>query len=73
MVCLCRVEGGVAVNKVSYTQPLCESSHNTSLRNMERKCCMMTQEKDCGEEYCVTILKMAALLETWINVLFEVF
>lgn len=72
MVCLCRVEGGVAVNKVSYTQPLYESSHNTSLRNRERKC-YMTQEKDCGEEYCVTILKMAALLETWINVLFEVF
>ena len=44
MVCLCRVEGGVAVNKVSYMQALCESSRSTSLRNTERECCMTTQE-----------------------------
>ena len=61
MVCLCRVEGGVAVNKVSYAAIMRVITQHFSPKYGK------------GEEYCVTILKMAALLETWINVLLEVF
>ena len=51
------------------------ASYHAALLSEIRKgeCCMTTQEKDCREEYCVMILKMAALLETWINVLLVVF
>ena len=46
------------------------ASHHTALLSKIRKGSVAWQR---GEEYCVTILKMAALLETWINVLLEVF
>ena len=73
MVCLCRVEGGVAVNKVSYAAIMRVITQHFSPNNGKGVLPEDARKRLRRGVLRVTILKMAALLETWINVLLEVF